>query len=331
VLQRYDRPLIAGGRMYVAQPGVRTVDCLDPATGREHWSVVLPEVLGLVGISGDRLIVRTERDLRAVDSNIGKTLWRYEAPELHSFQLADDEAILLAGRERNPANKDQWLTRLTWLDAATGQPTATCVLTGLVDADPRLGPLVPHKDRIFTFFGRGQHDPTRDVVELVPAGDPERPVPPPVLNDPWRQRVPARLTAAAYAVLPDWQLLSGAEGDRTGLVPEIHGEKDVLGVRSQGAPAPIVLARQITLPAMGRPRLRVRLGGDPGQTWKLEVRHGEQSLKQEEIKDQTHPDRWKTIEIDLSPAAGNSGWLTLRLQSTSGDHVLWLKGAEVVF
>jgi outer membrane protein assembly factor BamB len=332
VLQRYDRPLVAGGRMYVAQPGVRTVDCLDPATGREHWSIVLPEVLGLVGLSAEsRLIVRTEQDLRALDPASGQTLWRSPAEELHSFQLVDDTSILLAARERTPASNDQWLTRLTWLDASTGQPTATCVLPNLIDADPRLGPLVPYKDRLFTFFGRGQHDPNRDVVELVPSGDSDKPLPLAVQGDPWRGRIPPKLTAAAFQVLPDWQLVSGIEGDRTGLVPEIHGEKDVLGLRTQGAVAPIVLGREITLPTMGRPRLRVRLGNDAGQIWKLEVRHGEQLLRAEEIKDETHQDRWKTIEIDLAPAAGKTGWLTVRLQCANGDNVLWLKGAEVVF
>ena len=34
VLQRYVPPLVQEGRMYVTQPGVRTVACLDPATGR---------------------------------------------------------------------------------------------------------------------------------------------------------------------------------------------------------------------------------------------------------------------------------------------------------
>ena len=332
VLQRYDRPLVVGERMYVAQPGVRTVDCLDPATGREFWSAVLPEVVGLIGASDDRLIVRTEREILALDCLTGKTLWRYDAPELHSFQLADDHVVLLAARERKPDNNDRWLTRLVWLDASTGQPTATCVLPGLEDADPRLGPLVPYKDRLFTFFGHGQHDPTRDVVELVPTGDAEQPVPVAVLNDPWLQRIPLRLTTAAFQVLPDWQLLSGGEErQRTGLVSEIHGEKDALGVRSLGAAGPIVLGRQIAIPAMGRPRLRLRLGTDGGQTWKLEARHGQQVLKAEEIKDQTHPDRWKTLEIDLTPAASQTGWLTIRLQSAGGDHVLWLKSAEVVF
>ncbi|MEX2173461.1 MAG: PQQ-binding-like beta-propeller repeat protein, partial [Pirellulaceae bacterium] len=338
VLQMYQRPIVAGGRMYAVQPGVRTVDCLDPLTGREHWSAVLPEVLGIVGLSGHqtdataqplRLIVRTEGDIRTLDAATGHTLWRYPAPEAHSFQLAGDAAVLVVLRERKPDQKDQWLTRLVWLDATTGEPTATSLVSKLADGDPRLGPLVPHNDRLITFFGRGQHDPNRDLVELFPVGDADRPTPAGVLDDPWRQRVPVPLREASYAVLPDWQLLSGHDGDRTGLVAEAHGEKGVLGVRSTRA-APVVLGREIALPAMGRPRLRLRLATDAGHRWKLEVRLGQQVLKTEEINDQTHPDRWITIEIDLTPAAGQSGWLTAGLQS-EGDHALWLKSAEVIF
>jgi outer membrane protein assembly factor BamB len=330
VLQRFHLPLVAGGRLYIAQPGVRTIDCLDPATGRQHWSVILPEVLGLIGMSAERLIVRTETDLRALDGATGSTLWRTPAAELHSFQLVDERSIFIASRERPPQSTDQWLTRLTWLDAATGEATATCALPNLVDNDPRLGPLIAFKDRVFTFFGRGQHDPNRDVVELVSVGDVDRPTPLAVAANPWLARVPPQLTATAWKVLPDWRLLCGADGERTGLVPEAHGEKDVLGIRSTGA-TPIILAREIKLPAMDRPRLRLRFANDGGQAWKLAVRLGEQVLKTEEIKDETHRERWKTIEIDLAPAAGRSGWLAVELQAASGDHTLWWKGAEVVY
>jgi outer membrane protein assembly factor BamB len=330
VLQRFHPPLLAGGRLYVAQPGVRTVDCLDPQTGRQFWSVVLPELLGIVGLSGNQLIVRTETDLRALDPQTGQTHWRTPISELHSFQLVDERSLLVASRERPQQSSDQWLTRLTWLDAATGQPTAACTLPSLVDADPRLGPLVPYKDRLFTFFGRGQHDPNRDVVELVPAGEADRPLPPAVATNPWLARVPPQLTAAAWAVLPEWRLLCGAVGDRTGLMPEVHGEREVFGVRSTGA-TPIVLAREITLPAMDRPRLRLRFANDGGQHWKLTVRLGEQVLKKEEIKDDTYKERWKTIEIDLASAAGQSGWLAIELQAANGDHTLWWKGAEVAY
>ena len=259
VLQWYQRPLIAGERMYAAQPGVRTVDCLDVATGRLYWSAVLPEVVGIVGLSGPQLIVRTETEVLALDAATGARVWRHAAAEMHPFALVDDKAVLITLRERVPDSKpEKWQTRLLWLDAATGQPAATSLLANLADADPRLGPLITYKDRVFTFFGKGQHDPTRDVVELIPAAAADKPLPASLATDPWRQRLPAKLSVAAWQVLPDWQLLSGLDGDKTGLAADIHGEKDVLGIRST-APAPIILGREIALPASGKPRLRVRI------------------------------------------------------------------------
>jgi outer membrane protein assembly factor BamB len=152
VLQMYHPPLLDGERMFVAQPGVRSVECLDVATGKRNWSAVLPEVVGLIGLAHGRLIARTETDVRALDPVTGQTQWRYPAAEAHSFQLADDGGILLALREQLP--NQQWQTRLTWLDPATGPATATTPLPTLVDPDPRLGPLWPI-DRLFTSFAAG--------------------------------------------------------------------------------------------------------------------------------------------------------------------------------
>ena len=134
----------------------------------------------------------------------------------------------------------------------------------------------------------------------------------------------------AFDVLGDWQLVSSAGGDRTGRVDDVHSEKKVLGLRHAG-PWPVTLARELTVPLQGRPRLRLRLCTDAGQHWKIDVRHGQKLLKSEDIKDDTHKDRWKTLQIDLSPAAGASGWLTITARSQSGDHVLWWKEAEVLF
>jgi len=129
----------------------------------------LPEVVGLVGISGDGLIVRTENGVRGLALADGAIRWRQEISDLFSFQLLDDDNLLLARRERMTDQADQWQVRLTWLNAADGKPRATSRLPELTDSDPRLGPLVPYKDRLFTFFGRGQTEPTRDFIELVPS------------------------------------------------------------------------------------------------------------------------------------------------------------------
>ncbi|MDX1946361.1 MAG: PQQ-binding-like beta-propeller repeat protein [Pirellulaceae bacterium] len=329
VLQWYQRPVVAADRMYVAQPGVRTIDCLDVATGRLHWSAVLPEVIGIVGLAGGKLIARTEQEVLAHDAATGVIAWRSAISDLSPFALADDQGVLIAQRERLPdPKKEVWQWRLTWLDAGTGEPVATTPLPNLTDADPRLGPLIPHKDRVFTFFGKGQHDPTRDFVELVPAGPADSPPAANLPLDPWRPRVPPRLREQAARALPDWQLVSGQDGEKTGLLAEMHGERDVLGIRSS-ATSPIVIGREVAFPPTGEPRLNLRLGNDAGQTWNVQVRLAGQLLKTETITDGTHKDRWKTLVIDLFPALGKEGWLTIQAQSPSGDVPLWIRSVEL--
>jgi outer membrane protein assembly factor BamB len=172
--QLYQRPLIADERIYVSQPGVRSVECLDPQTGRRFWSNVVPDLIGIVGRSGERLIVRTEADVRALEAGSGKLLWQYPATDLYSFALAGENSLLLARREPVPNQKNQRQTSFVWLDPATGQPTATTVLPDLNHDEPRLGPLVPFRDHLFTFAGHGLFEPQRDVIELVPKGEAEK-------------------------------------------------------------------------------------------------------------------------------------------------------------
>jgi outer membrane protein assembly factor BamB len=173
VRQIFLQPLLAADRMYLAQPGSQAVECLDLATGRQFWSAKLPAVACLVGLAGDKLIVRTAAGVQGLATQDGTSLWQFAAPNLMSFPLVDRNQVLLAAREPVPLQPNQRRLRLTWLNPADGQPTATTALLKLDDTDPRLGPLAPFQDRIFTFFGRG-HETARELVELIPRG----PVPP---------------------------------------------------------------------------------------------------------------------------------------------------------
>jgi hypothetical protein len=131
--------------------------------------------LGIVGIAGELLVIRTEQGLQALGIADGSTKWRYDAAELYGFPLVDDQRLLVASRERVHGEKDRWQVRLTWVDPATGAAIASTLLDALTDADPRIGPLVPYQDRLFTFFGKGQHEAAREVVELAPAGEADHP------------------------------------------------------------------------------------------------------------------------------------------------------------
>jgi hypothetical protein len=223
-------------------------------------------------------------------------------------------------------------TRLVWLDPASGNELGSTVIPQWNDADPRLGPIVVYKDRLWTFFGKGQHEPTRDLVELTPSGEPERPPISRLVEDVWLRHVPEDLAGACAKTLPDWQLLSGQVGDRTGLVPEAHGENNVLGLRTNPQ-WPIALARQVTIPAGAKARLRLRVGNDAGHHWKVDIRFGDQTVQAIEITDQAYPDHWKTLEVDLSGLAGQSGTLVVcgRFVSGGGNQtVTFWKSVELL-
>lgn len=332
LLQLYQRPLVAGDRLYVAQPGVRAIECLDVRTGTRHWLSVIPDVLGISGLTDERLVVWTENDLRALDATSGQTLWRHEATDLFSFQLCGPSDLIFARREPVPGMTASLQTRFTWLDLATGRELASAVVPQLADADPRLGPLVAYKDRLWTFFGKGQHDPNRDLVELSPSGQAEKPLSTQP-EDHWLRHVPAALSTAAARVAPDWQVLSGQIGDRTGLVAEAHGEMNVLGARTSPQ-WPVALARAVTVPPGAKTRLRLRVGNDAGHHWRVEVRFGNQLVQAVDITDQAYPERWKTLEVDLSSLGGKAGTLVVsgRFVSGGGDQtVTFWKSLELLF
>jgi outer membrane protein assembly factor BamB len=331
LLQRYQPPLIDGERLYVAQPGVRGIECLSAPTGRRHWLAVVPDLLAVSGLVDGKLIAWTEGDLRALDAASGKLLWRHAATDLHSFQLCGPTGIVYAQREKVPAVSDSLQTRLVWLDPASGKVLGSAIVPQLNDADPRLGPLVVYKDRLWTFFGKGQHEPTRDLMELVPSGDAEKPRET-LAGDLWLAHVPPELSVAAARVVPQWQILSGQVGERTGLVAEAHGETNVLGARTNPQ-WPVALARAVTIPAGANARLRLRVGNDAGHHWKVEVRFGDRLVQAIEVTDQAYPDRWKSLEFDLSSLAGQSGTLVVcgRFVSGGGNQtVTFWKSVELV-
>jgi len=166
-------PLVIQERLFVVQPNAGALDCLEAATGRRVWHVPIAELVGIVGRAGNLVVVRTETDIRGLNQADGETRWRFSADHLFDFYLVNDERLLVASREPAPRHSGSWQVRLTWLHPNDGQRTATTVVSDLSDTDPRLGALVPYKDRLFALFGRGTNAPTCDLIELVPAGDAE--------------------------------------------------------------------------------------------------------------------------------------------------------------
>jgi outer membrane protein assembly factor BamB len=169
VLQTFQRPIVVGNQLVIVQPGTRSAVCLDPTTGLQKWETLVPDLLGCWGVSQGLVILQTEAGLQALDTATGKLRWLTPLTDLQPQALVDEQAILVARKVPKPDDKKPAI-QLIWLDPATGSERAGTLLPALTDGTPRLGPIVPYKDRLFTFFGRGQHDPNRDVVELIPSG-----------------------------------------------------------------------------------------------------------------------------------------------------------------
>jgi outer membrane protein assembly factor BamB len=164
-------PLAIGNRLFVTQPGVFAVECLDLDTGRRVWQEPIPDLRRLIGIAGPRLVIETARGWQAHASDSGKQLWQHEGEQVLDAQICPASGdLLVAQRESQP--NDQSRAVFVWLSAETGRETARQPLALFVDKQPMLGPLVVDGDHLWTFFGRGVKDPYRDLFELTPTADP---------------------------------------------------------------------------------------------------------------------------------------------------------------
>ncbi len=331
VTQWFQPPFVVGEKLFVTQPGGRSLECLDRDTGGVIWSKLVLDVERLIGVVDRHLIAQTGRGLTAFNVDDGQTSWTVELPGLTAGVTSSaDGGVLAVQRLPIDAARSRFRPRLIWLDPSSGEIRGTAGLPDLEDADPRVGPLVVDQDRIWTFWGRGQNDATRDVVELLPNGAAEL-FAANATTDPWVRQVDERLTEAAATLLPQWRLLHAEFGDRSGLLPEANGEKDAVGLRFRNS-GPIVLGREITFPARGRPQLRLRFGNEPAQPWKLEVRFRGDVVWSQEINPDSHPQSWKNFAIDLSQLAGREGWLTVRAYlPKGGDAPAYWKSLELVF
>jgi len=221
--------------------------------------------------------------------------------------------------------------QLVWLDAATGQPRAQTQLRGWEHEQPFLGPLVASGNRLWAFFGRGDQDPTRDLLELTPQGEADKPAPA-VAADLWTRHIPLALQQETAGLLGDWRWLAGELAGPKPVEAERWGETRPLGIRARRL-VPATLGRRTSLPAGSSSKLRLRVGNDPNQPWNLEIRMNGEPVARREFTAQTDPQPWKQLEFDLRPLAGASGWLTVEVQTREGQETadaFW-KQVEIAF
>ncbi len=329
--QSQDRPLVADGRLFVAQPCVRSIAALEPESGRLLWNRVLPNVRRMLGLIGDRLIVETDAGFTALDTASGKPLWYHDADKRLDAVLCGDPGGLMYTQAEQVRGENNWRPTLVWLDPATGLAKSRTSLEMLKHERPKFGPLLAVGERRFAFFGRGDQDPTRDIVELTPKGAAQVSESSPRGFGRWNPTTDPTLEAAAALVLPQWTLVGGRIDAQTGIQPEWQQEKIVLNTLPTSAARPLCLVRRVAVPENGNPRLSLRVSGDPAGKWKLDVRVGQRSLLTQSIDQAFTAGGWKDLEVDLKPFGGQNIWLVVRQVEDGPQPFAKWKRLEVVY
>ncbi|MBI4606114.1 MAG: PQQ-binding-like beta-propeller repeat protein [Planctomycetes bacterium] len=160
------RPLVDAGRVFVSQPGVRAVECLEIESGRLLWTAAVPELRRVAGLAGGALIVAGSGGVLALEAATGRRLWRRDEPRLAAGPIGAGSTVLHAVLEGSGPPR----LALAWTDASSGRELGPPqALEGLAGDRPRLGPLVSAAGRLWAVFGRTSGR-EQEVVELCPAG-----------------------------------------------------------------------------------------------------------------------------------------------------------------
>jgi hypothetical protein len=259
--------------------------------------------------------MQTKESILAIDPQTGDSVWRRKIVDPLAAQLCGPHVLFCRRITWEPAGNLR-VPELVWLDGNTGRQVATHPIAEMKHDWPRFAGLIAHGNRLWGIFGRGE-DRYRMFAELIRTGDAAPAAHLDDAPDGWRAHVPEPLEIAARTFLPNWRLLSGGEGNRTGLLVDVNGEKDVLGVSAQ-PDLPVVFGREIVVPELGQPRLKLRVSSESGRNWRLEVRFRGESVVSQEI---SAGNRWTDLAVDLQQFKSQKGILTVHGQLLQGEQL----------
>lgn len=169
VEQRFQAPWLHNGRLYLAQPGVRTIECVEPETGQLVWSHVVPNVQGIVGIAQGKVVLETSAGFLALAADSGERLWRCRADERLDASACDEKHLLFSRRivSRNSRRRDPRYVGLSWVSLADGRLLETAEFASLEERQVHLAGMTAFADRLFAFYGVGNDEPQRELVEFI--------------------------------------------------------------------------------------------------------------------------------------------------------------------
>ncbi|HUQ72868.1 MAG TPA: PQQ-binding-like beta-propeller repeat protein [Planctomycetaceae bacterium] len=323
-------PVLTENTALVAQPNVRTVQCLDRQTGRRLWNRPLPRLQGMIAMHEPFAFAAEPERLTAIDTATGAVLWQTPLEGWLGPLAVDDNRVAVLRRETRKGNQG-WLT-LTWLDSATGRVLADSSLDAEEKDEWRVGPWFALDGGLWALSESGIKTAHRDLSVLTPIADSYRSLSP--SHDaglgPWSATPSAEIRHATQIVLPGWQPILSNRESLEFVANEIQGERGVLRTKvSKGRG--LSFGRTVSLREDDMPVLQFRVGREGDAAWTLVIRADNQILHEQVVDAQTAPNGWCDVRLPLGAFNGQTVLLQMQ-QRPVGDRAglaLW-KSAEVI-
>jgi outer membrane protein assembly factor BamB len=323
-------PLSDGERLYIMQANVAAVECLDVRTGRRLWISPQPGLRSVLGLLPDRVVIATEQGVRSLAPADGAVQWTTPiAGRLYARVVCTDGRLLVLRAE--PTEPDRYRPVMTWLDAANGEPVAEFPLEGLEDKHPRIGPMVVQGERLWTFFGKGTRDASREIYTLTPLADttPQEPHYATAIADWTFPPGDERAAISAGLLLPGWAISGGGGEGHLRSRSEFQGEQQVLATRAE-PDRPVLLLREVALPESARARFVIRAAHDRHSTWMLSVRVGERELLAQPVEETATTGGWGEWTVDLAEFAGRTVWIAVEHRAIDKPATAYWKRLEII-
>ncbi|MEI8017812.1 MAG: PQQ-binding-like beta-propeller repeat protein, partial [Schlesneria sp.] len=299
--QRVVAPIVKAGRVILTVPGVREVSCLELDSGRIIWSRPITDLRGLLDVSETRVLIETVKGLVSLDVQSGDVAWQRPIETRLEALVLDGPTLIVARRVMFPKNRSKPV--LVWLDWQTGEEQGQSLVDVADREEFQLGPMFSAGDKWWAFVGQSWKEPKRELNELVRV--PEV-IPRSYVDESlqaWKPELSESQLAEIELIVPGWFPLANYR-ERLVVHPgDIRGETAVL-VSKLDSQHSVRLSSRMRLVSGGKQMLRLLVGNQPGQKWKLTIRTTTQLLLEQDIEDAGITNGWRNVSVDLSPLAG---------------------------
>ena len=309
---RIAAPIIQSDRVIVSTPGVRQVGCYDLDSGAILWEKPVSNLRGLVCATETRVLLDTTSGLVALNVESGEVAWRRPLEFRLEALNTDGKTLTITRRVTFLNNKSRPV--LMGIDLETGEELGQSLVSIDERDEVQMGPMFCAGGKWWSFVGQTWKEPRRELCQLtsIPTATP-KPFENEVLGR-WNPPMNDARFSEIESVVPGWFPAADYHDRLAFVAGDQRGESQLLVSKIDGAFSVRLISR-MHLVASRKHLLRLRVGNQPGQKWKLVVRTSHRNLLDKDIEDAGNTNGWRDLTVDLSQFAGQD--LTLQLIQTS--------------